>query len=79
MLFNEKLGIRNANWTDYLDALLQFKISEPPDLQGKVLQVYEFLRSSRLSEEDLLSLLWVTENFQDQGVIANQVCKDYIR
>jgi hypothetical protein len=59
MLFNEKLGIRNANWTDYLDALLQFKISEisPPDLQGKVLQVYEFLRSSRLSEEDLLSLL----------------------
>jgi hypothetical protein len=59
MLFNEKLSIRNANWTDYLDTLLQFKISQnfPPDLQGKVLPLYELLRSCRLSEEDLLSLL----------------------
>jgi hypothetical protein len=59
MLFNEKLGIRSANWTDYLDALLKFKMSQnsPPDFQGKVLQLYELLRSSRLSEEDLLSLL----------------------
>ncbi len=59
ILFIEKLGIRNANWTDYLDALLQFKMSQnfPPDLQGKVLQLYELLRDSILSEEDFLSLM----------------------
>jgi hypothetical protein len=59
MLFTEKLGIRNASWMDFLDALLQFKMSQsfPPDLQGKVIKLYELLRSCRLSEEDLLSLL----------------------
>jgi hypothetical protein len=59
MLFNDILGIRNANWTDYLDKLLQFRRREtfPPEMERKVLELYELLRSSRMSEEDLLSLL----------------------
>jgi hypothetical protein len=59
MLFNDILGIRNANWTDYQATLLQFKRREtfPPDLERKVLELYELLRSSRMSNEDLLSLL----------------------
>jgi hypothetical protein len=59
MLFNDILGIRNANWTDYQDALLQFKGREtfPPEVERKILELYELLRSSRMSDEDLLSLL----------------------
>jgi hypothetical protein len=59
MLFNDILGIRNANWTDYQDTLLQLKRREifPPDVERKVLELYERLRSSRMSDEDLLSLL----------------------
>lgn len=58
-LFNDILGIRNANWTDYKDTLLQFKTREtvPPDTERKIFKLYELLLSSRMSDEDLLSLL----------------------
>jgi hypothetical protein len=59
MLFVDILGIRNANWTDYQDTLLQLKRREtiPPDVERKVLKLYDLLGSSRMSDEDLLSLL----------------------
>ncbi|KAF8859481.1 hypothetical protein BDZ45DRAFT_673240 [Acephala macrosclerotiorum] len=64
MLFNDILGIRNANWTDYQDTLRQFKRrgTFPPDLERKVLELYELLRASRMSDEDLLLLLNTFEN-----------------
>jgi hypothetical protein len=59
MLFTDILSIRNANWTDYRDTLLQFKRRQsfPPDLETKVLQLYQLLIGpSRMSDEDWLSL-----------------------
>lgn len=58
-LFNDILDIRNANWTDYRDALQQLKGREtfPPDVQKKIVELYELLRSCKMSDEDVLCLL----------------------
>jgi len=63
-LFMDILGIRNANWTDYQDALLQLKRRQtfPPDLERKVVELYELLNSSRISGEDWLDIKSTFEN-----------------
>ncbi|CZR67410.1 uncharacterized protein PAC_17309 [Phialocephala subalpina] len=63
-LFREILGIKNANWCDYRDMLLQFRRSQttPPDLWDKILRLYKLLSESRISDEDWGSLLNTFEN-----------------
>lgn len=60
LLFNNFLGIRNANWIDYQEAIVQLKRhgTFPPDLERRVRELYELLgpNRSRLTEEDLGSL-----------------------
>ena len=58
-LFREILGIKNANWCDYRDMLLQFRRRQtsPPDLWNKIVRLYELLRDSRISDEDWASLV----------------------
>lgn len=58
-LFREVLGIQNANWGDYRDMLLKFRVGQtsPPDLWDKILQLYKLLRDCRISDENWVSLL----------------------
>ena len=58
-LFCVILGIRNANWNDYMDMILKLRRDQlpPPDLARKIEELYQLLSQARLADEDWESIL----------------------
>jgi hypothetical protein len=58
LLFCGVLGIKNANWHDYMEALLRFRNiqNSPHDLGNKLQELYDLLSKCRLSEEEWRSI-----------------------
>lgn len=58
-LFCDILGIKDADWHDYLDMLLKFRRSQntSDDIVKKVQQLYELLSEQNISDEDWSQLL----------------------